>query len=318
MESDYDLIQLMPKGISQLSSRSQPDLKSDFHGLYPIFSSPMKGVSGEKLVIEMARNNCFGILHRFMADEERMKSMDNLQTANIPFGVAIGINPDKWTTELKMAKYAFLSGAKMICVDLANGYLAKLGDIGKQLRDMFSNKISLMTGNIISVEAAQFLADSGYDFVRCSIGSGACCTTRLATGVARNALVVLKECSNVDINLVIDGGIRHSSDIVKSIACGADYAMLGTALAYANEAENEGKIYGMASKELCVAMGKDIKSIEGKEIEIDIQEKMPLSDIINRILWDMRSACTYLGCWSYKDIPNNCKIIVGDETEIFK
>ena len=124
---------------------------------------------------------------------------------------------------------------------------------------------------------------------------------------------ILKECSDVDINLVIDGGIRHTADMVKSFACGADYIMLGSVLAYSKEADNTGKIYGMASKELHIVMNKDIKSIEGKEIEIDIAKKFPASEIINRILWDIRSACTYLGCYDYRDIPNNCRIVPTNE-----
>jgi len=310
-ESDYNNIYLLPIKTSLLDSRNQVILESDFHGLYPIFSSPMKGVSGEQLVIAMAENSCLGILHRFATSEERVRSIHKFGELNIPFGVAIGVSC--WDIEFDIATCAFEQGAKMLCVDLANGHLNRLGDIGKRLRDRFGSEISLMTGNIVTAQAAQFLKDSGYDFVRCSIGSGACCTTRLATGVGRNALAVLKECSDVDINLVIDGGIRHTADMVKSFACGADYIMLGSVLAYSKEADNTGKIYGMASKELHIVMNKDIKSIEGKEIEIDIAKKFPASEIINRILWDIRSACTYLGCYDYHNIPNNCRIVPTNE-----
>ena len=301
--SDYDQIYLVPTGISTIRSRSDVDLHSDFENLFPIFSSPMKGISGHLLVSEMGRNNSLGILHRFDSIEDRMKNIDLVAKENVPFGVAIGVND--WINELDIAEYAQEQGAIIICLDLANGYLPQIREMGERLRNRLGKNIKLITGNIINNVGAQYAKDSGFDMVRCSIGSGNVCSTRNVTGIGRNVLSVLKECLETNIELIIDGGIQHPGDIVKSFWAGADYAMIGSLLAYANEAEsNDGKLFGMASFTNHELNGKEVKSIEGVDKQIDISKKRPLKEILSEILWGIRSACTYLDCKSYKEIPS--------------
>lgn len=306
--SDYDSFYLIPKGISSIRSRSDVDLRSDLFGLYPLISSPMAGVSGPKLVIEMAKNNSLGILHRFKSPVERLQDIDLVSLEHLPFGVAIKVN--EWEKELEIAEYAVEHGAIMICLDLASAYIPQIGEMGKRLRNRLGKEIKLMTGNVITSEGASYVQRSGFDFVRCSIGSGNLCTTRLVTGVGRNDLAVLNDCSNINIDLIIDGGIRNSGDIVKSFFAGANYAMIGSALAMANEAENtDGKIFGMASRINHENNGKEIKSIEGRDLQLDISQKKPLKEILGQFLWGIRSACSYLNAKSYKDIPNNAYIV---------
>jgi IMP dehydrogenase/GMP reductase len=309
---DYDSIYLMPKHISTIRSRSDVNLNSDFHSLFPIFSSPMSGISGQRLTIEMFKNNCLGILHRFKSNSERINDVDTVFKSDALFGCAIGVND--FDNELKIADYALDHGCILLCLDLANAYLPQIQECGKLLHARYGNKISLMTGNIINKIGAQYVKNSGFDFVRCSIGSGNVCTTRSQTGVGRNALKVLQDCSDVDINLVIDGGIRTPGDVVKSFVCNADFAILGSVLAMANEAENsDGLVYGMASRILHEKTNKTIKSIEGRDMQIDITQKKPLKEILDQFLWGIKSACTYLDCKTYKDLPYNSEIIPVNE-----
>lgn len=306
MPNDFDDFYLFPKdGISYIGSRENVDLKSDFYNIFPFFSSPMKGISGADLVIKMGELGAMGILHRFMLAEERIKSIHKIAEKNIPFGVAIGIkNP---LEEIDIASCAFEHGCQMIVVDVANGYLKEVHLMGEKLRNRFGNEISIMGGNVITPEGMLSLYNSGYNFIRLSIGSGSLCSTREQTGIGRKSSIVLYECRLAkiknDIKLVLDGGIRNSGDCVKAFYCGADFIMMGNLFAYAKEAENnDGLIYGMASKNLHDSMNKEIKSIEGKEKQIDISEKRPIDEILNEILWGVKSACTYLGANSYKMI----------------
>jgi GMP reductase len=308
---DFDSIYLVPKEISKIRSRNDVDLRSDFLNLYPIISSPMRGVSGHQLVIEMGRNNCLGILHRFASIKDRKDNIRKVSKANVPFGVAIGVDDfDK----LEVADYAVSFGAKLLCLDLANGYLPQIAECGKKLRNAYGDRVKLMTGNIITRLGAQYVKDSGFDFVRVSIGSGGVCTTRQVTGVSRNPLAALNDCKDVDINLVIDGGIREPGDISKSFAVGANFAMLGSVLAYAKEAEDKnGHLFGMASLTSHLLNNKEIKSIEGRDMKIDKKLKKPLKEILDQFLWGIRSSCTYLNALSYKDIPYKCEIKRVDE-----
>jgi len=298
--SDYDKYVLHPKGISEVTSRNDVNMKSDFFGLYPIISSPMKGISGYKLVIEMGKNNCFGILHRFEEDDVRKYNIYKVEKSGVNFGVAIGLR--NFEEEIKIAEYAVERGASVICCDIANGYIRTLERIGKELKNRFGNEIHLMAGNVVSLEGADFLYNSGFDMVRIGIGVGSQCITRDVTGVSKNQLDALLECRESNALLVSDGGISKVGYAVKSFACGADFVMLGGILAYANEAENEGSIYGMASKTNIVNTRKELKSIEGIESIIDNNKKVPLKEIIDNFIWGTRSACTYLNCKSYTEL----------------
>jgi IMP dehydrogenase/GMP reductase len=311
--SDYDSIYLVPKEISTIRSRNDVDLHSDFMGLFPIISSPMRGISGWELVSEMGRNNTLGILHRFSVWIDRKRDIREVFKASVSFGVAIGTkNFDE--SELPIAEYAVDHGAVLLCVDVANGYLPQIAECGKKLKNKFGNNVKLMTGNVINKLGAEYVKDSGFDFVRVSIGSGGVCTTRQVTGISRNPLVALNDCKGVDINLVIDGGIKQPGDIVKSFAVGSNFAMLGSVLAYANEAEDKtGKLYGMASMSNHELNSYEIKSIEGKDTQINIEDKKPLKEILDQFLWGIKSACTYLNCSSYKQIYYKANILDVNE-----
>lgn len=300
---DYDNIYLVPKGISNVLHRGDVDLVSDFYNFYPIMSSPMKGVSGPELVVEMVKNNCFGILHRFDTYQKRMENIETIGSQISLFGIAIGLNG--FDAELKIAKYAYSRGAEVVCLDIANGYLSSVGEAVKVIKEELPY-VKIMAGNVITYAGAEYLRSCGCDLVRVGIGNGGLCSTRDQTGVGRNNLAALKDCAWTDINLVADGGISKPGNAVKAFYCGADFVMLGSALMYANETENkDGHFYGMASKDLHNAMGKEVKSIEGKSIYIPPEEKKPLKEILDQYLWGIRSACTYGNCKSYKYISHN-------------
>lgn len=305
MAVDYDNILLVPKGLSTVAHRGDVDMRSDFYGLYPIFSSPMKGLSGTELVIQMGKLNCLGILHRFDTFEQRVENIKTISKASVPFGVAIGIN--NFEAEKQIAIYAKQMGAMLICVDIANGYLPQLNKVGADLFYLFdTGLVSLMAGNVVTKEGAEYLKNSYFDYVRVGIGNGAECITRTVTSVGRNQLRALQDCSVTDVNLVSDGGINTSGKAVLSFFHGADFVMLGGLLANAYEKEDKSDtIYGMASERNHLENNKAIKSIEGREIQLDPKNRKPLKEIIDNFLWGIRSACTYGNCKSYKDIPYN-------------
>jgi len=92
--------------------------------------------------------------------------------------------------------------------------------------------------------------------------------------------------------------------------------MLGGMIANSFEAENDGKTWGEASEKSHIENGKEIKSIEGKETTLDTSKRQPLAKILNSILWGIRSACTYLDCKSYKEIPYKARAISTEENII--
>jgi IMP dehydrogenase len=313
MSSDYDVFHLIPEEASRIPHRGDVDLRSSLYGLYPIISSPMRGISGSKLVIEMGKNNCLGLLHRFGNFNSRLDMLLEVIDAKVPFGIAIGFGEDIEEfkkKELRLAKKAVGSGAIMILVDVANGYIPQHRERGEILRKEFPD-IALMSGNVVTQEGAEYLRNSGFDYVRIGIGHGANCLTRKATGVGRNQLYALSDCSPIDVHLVVDGGIDESGKAVKSFVCGAEFAMIGRLLAESFEAEHNGTLYGMASIKNMILNNREIKSVEGKETVVE--KTRPLKEILDEFLWNIRSACTYLNCNHYMELQNKAQIIGVNE-----
>ena len=140
-----------------------------------------------------------------------------------------------------------------------------------------------MAGNVATPEMVQELLITGAaDIVKIGIGSGSVCTTRLKTAVGYPQLSAIIECADAAHGLrghvCADGGCRTPGDVVKALAAGADFVMLGGMLAGHDECEGEWveqegqragmRFYGMSSK---TAMDKyagglkDYRASEGRE-----------------------------------------------------
>lgn len=199
---------------------------------------------------------------------------------------------------------------KFICLDVANGYLKKVQEVTQQLSALYP-KCILVVGNVCTREGVKALINSGADVVKCGIGSGSCCTTRIKTGVGVPQLTCVRLCAssfNHNANIVSDGGIKNSGDVVKAFSAGAKFVMLGGILSGHEEClgevmeKNNTKykiFYGMASE---TAMNKyqktsslnssTYKCAEGKTVMVPYRG--PVEKTIQDILGGMRSACTYL------------------------
>jgi GMP reductase len=307
---DYDDILLLPK-LSGVNSRSEVNVFSDFKGrttgqnLYPIFSAPMKEISGVDLVSSLSDNHCLGILHRFFnkdyrANEiERQVSILFLENDAKDFGVAIGLN------ELDMAIFAQEHGATLICVDIANGYINNLFWFIDKLRQT-GITIPIMTGNVVDSLAASVLVSAGANFIRVGIGSGKLCSTRDNIGIGCPQLTALDRCSEIKQGYIVsDGGISNPGRAVKSFVFGADFVMIGSLFAHANEAENkDGHFYGMASRKLQEGMYDAVKSVEGLEMYVPLTEKKPCATIVSEFISGIQSACTYLNVNNYNQLEH--------------
>ena len=257
----YDDVLLVPK-YSDIKSRSEIDLSSnlgkDLILSLPIFSSPMDTVSGKDMCIAMDTAGGAGIVHRYNTIEEQSVIIsDAAKNINNNIGAAVGITGDY----LERASEAYSQGANFICVDVAHGHHSSMKLALHRLRIMLGDHYHIMAGNVATVEGINDLAEWGADSVRCNIGGGSICSTRIQTGHGVPGLQTIIDCAHTDrdVTIIADGGIRNSGDIVKAIAAGADAVMCGSLLA--GTTESPGKIEedrqgfkwktyrGMASKE---------------------------------------------------------------------
>jgi len=298
---DFDDILLIPRG-STINSRDSADISvvlgKDLKLNIPIIASPMKGIVSVELIKEMSKLGGIGILHKFYEDT-RVWEQDIISLQGINFGASVGLN------EGKKSQIAINSGAKILCIDVANGYLESVLNFTSRTADYISNggfNTLLMVGNVVTVDGANNLRMAGADMIRVGIGSGNLCTTRNVTGVGMPQLTALSLTSSVNVRdhyygeydtiIVADGGIRNSGDAVKAFVFGADVVMLGSLLATTYESANNGIIYGMASRRMQDEYYHGVKSVEG--IEQSVTPVRPLAELIDEFTYGIKSACTYL------------------------
>ena len=86
------------------------------------------------------------------------------------------------------------------------------------------------------------MRDAGADAVKVGVGPGSICTTRVVAGVGVPQITAVYECARAlenSLPVISDGGIRHSGDVPKALAAGADCVMMGAALAGTDESPGE-------------------------------------------------------------------------------
>lgn len=121
-----------------------------------------------------------------------------------------------------------------ICVDIANGHMQYLHDLIRTAKGKFGDSLVIMAGNIANPETYKILSNCGADFIRVGIGNGNGCLTTEQTGIGYPAASLIKECYELSCPLkrpakiVADGGINTYSEILKALALGADYVMMGS------------------------------------------------------------------------------------------
>ena len=155
-------------------------------------------------------------------------------------------------------------------------------------------------------------------------------------------------------HIIADGGCKEPWDIVKAFGAGADFVMLGTMLAGTDECEGEWKyeyetpelnhitngnetgnpvstnerlnkqstgkktslkVYGMASQEALNKYNNDQDYRPAEGLCSEIPYKGPVKNVIKQILGGLRSACTYVGSSSLKDLPKCITFVKVNRTK---
>lgn len=215
---DFNDLLIVPEKFTKINSRSQINPYKE--GIYsdsmlPIITAPMDTVvsaNNINLFIENKVNICsprfvntnFGF-NSYSIDQ----GYELLNKDDLPFGYYL--------------------------IDVANGHMSSVIDLTKKLKEKHSH-IKLMVGNIANPSTYSLLSDAGADYIRVGIGNGGGCLTTQSTGVGYPMASLIKECYRESLKIdnpayiVADGGMQTYSDIIKALALGADYVMLGSIL----------------------------------------------------------------------------------------
>ena len=324
---DFNNVLIRPKR-TVLNSRSNVDMEREFR--FPHSKQVWKGVP--VIAANMDTTGTFGVYdvlskHKMITSLHKFYGIDDFKSKELNpdyFMVSTGINFDK-IEELK--NIVSITKAKWLCIDVANGYMKKMVDFCRLIRDVFPNLI-IVAGNVATREMVEELIINGkVDVVKIGIGPGSACLTRMKTGVGVPQLTAIIECADAAHGLggfiIGDGGITCPGDMSKAFGGGADFVMMGGQFAGHDEnpgevVEENGKkmklIYGMSSEH---AMNKHYgqmakyRSSEGREIKIPY--KGPLENTILDYLGGVRSTCTYINAKCIKHIPKCTTFILASQ-----
>lgn len=221
---DFNDITLVPEIISRINTRKDVmPLTED--GMLPLFTAPMDTVIDRynyKVFKDVGINVCTP-RNQPVWDTSCFESM----------------SLDDFEIFLKAykTKYYRAEDTKRILIDVANGHMERVYNLSKTFCELrYSNLHQIMIGNVANPKTFEKYAQIGVDFVRVGIGGGSACLTSANTGVHYPMASLISECYEIkkqgeyNSKIVADGGFRNFDDIIKSLALGADYVMIGSIL----------------------------------------------------------------------------------------
>jgi IMP dehydrogenase len=250
-------------------------------------------------------------------------------------GAAVGVGDDAF----KRAQALLEIGVDFLVVDTAHGHSRGVIDMVRRLKS--STTIDIIAGNVATADGARALIDAGVDAVKCGVGPGSVCTTRVVAGVGVPQVTAIYDCAQVahdaGVPVIGDGGLQYSGDIAKAIAVGADTVMLGSLLAGVEESPGElifvnGKQFksyrGMGSLGAMQTRGTrgsptqsysrdryfqdDVLSDEKlvpEGIEGQVPFRGPLAAVAHQLIGGLRAAMGYCGTHSIAELQADSRLI---------
>ena len=315
----FEDVLLVPK-YSTIESRTAVDTSSELSPSMvlqmPVISAPMDTISEEDMAAALDSAGGMSIIHRYNTIEEQsniVKLSRGLGAVNI--GAAVGATGDY----LERAVELVSAGAKAICIDIAHGHHILMMRSLKALKNRLGGDVHIMAGNVATKEGYEELSDWGADSVRVGVGGGSICSTRLVSGHGVPTLQSVLECaeSSKSAKIIADGGLKTSGDVVKALAAGADFVILGSMLAGTHQTpgdvftRNDGKKYkvyrGMASADAQKDWRGKSSTPEG--VSTTIAFKGDVLDILKNIKGGISSGLSYSGAKTIPELHSKSEFI---------
>ena len=220
---DFDDILIEPSESSSISSRKEinPYLEN---GYLPLMTAPMDTVIGENNFHLFQNNKIQPVLPRTKNPElDYIDSSIFLSYSLTDFKRIFLDNTPRYEPTKKM----------LVLIDVANGHMGDLHISAEKAKQKYGEWMVLMVGNVANPKTVGILSKIGVDYIRIGIGNGGGCLTTQNTGIGYPMASLIVESSYEvmgDTKLVADGGFKKYSDVIKALALGADYVMLGSIL----------------------------------------------------------------------------------------
>lgn len=227
LKFDFDDIILVPESISNVSSRKECCV-FDSNGMLPLFTAPMDMVVNEDNFQTFVDQKIYTVLPRGggasqgFASTNKFKwlsyGLNEFENMFIEDEVGLGCDDEHF----------------YVLIDIANGNMKRLITLIEKAKKKYKDEMVLMVGNVANPYTFFHLSKAGADYIRCGIGGGQNCTTsaNVAIGYPLGSLIseisCLKKERNLSAKIVADGGMKNYSDIIKALALGADFCMIGS------------------------------------------------------------------------------------------
>lgn len=232
MTYGYGDICIIDSNVSDVEHRKECNTRKD--GMLPIFAAPMSTVVNEKNYSIFQENGIIPIIPRNIEMKVRNKLMNK--------GIWVSYSLSEFMSFVNENK-TVKEGTK-VCIDLAKGNMRSVFNIAKSAKEKFGNNITLMCGNTCNPETYKEYCRAGIDYIRANIGGGSACISATQLGVHMGIATLIdemyklknevqKEFTNPNTSyrcitkIIADGGIRNYDDVIKALALGADYVMIG-------------------------------------------------------------------------------------------
>ncbi len=277
----------------------------------------------EKLLVVDDKGGLTGLIT--IKDLEKIKkypqaAKDSLGRLRV--GAAIGVG-----TPMQSIARLVEAGVDIIALDSAHGHSRNVLQALKAVKKAFPT-LQVIAGNVATAEGTEALIKAGADCVKVGVGPGSICTTRIIAGVGVPQMTAISNCSRMaaqyGIPVIGDGGIKHSGDITKALAAGADTIMAGSLFAGTDESPGDTFLYqgrtykgyrGMGSLG-AMKQGSSDRYFQEKStkyvpegIEGKVPYKGPLTDIIYQLMGGLSSGMGYVGAATIAELHAKAQFV---------
>lgn len=232
---DFDDILIEPAILSKIKSRSEINSRNMWGNL-PLMTAPMDTVVNENNFHLFKDNGILPVLPR----------IPNPKNDWVDTNIFLSYSLQDFEKIFLQNKIYVSDGSRiMALIDVANGHMECLYEMAKDAKKKYGYSMCLMVGNVANPKTFEEYSKIGVDMVRIGIGNGNGCLTTVQTGVGYPMASLIEECNelrkynNLRTEIIADGGFKKFSDIIKALALGADYVMLGSVLNKALESAGE-------------------------------------------------------------------------------
>jgi IMP dehydrogenase len=281
----------------------------------------------EKLLITDAEGNLRGLITiKDIEKAQRYPAANKDDLGRLRVGAAVGVARDL----LERAQALIDAGVDVLLVDSSHGHAqAVLGAID-ELHTTFPT-MEVVGGNIATAEGAEALIKAHASAVRCGIGPGSICTTRVIAGVGVPQLSAIMDaaevCQRHGVPLIADGGVKYSGDITKALAAGAHTAMMGSLFAGTDESPGDVVLHQGRSFKVYRAMGSLSAMRQGSRdryfqddveqasklvpegVEARVPYRGPLSNSIYQLLGGVRSGMGLVGAANLGELRAKARFV---------